>query len=275
MGSRSAELLLRLAEGPPIVSDGGMGSELLKRGWQGATDDANLHAPETVEEIHRAFVSAGAELILTNTFMAPVRPEVQVEDALAAGVARARAAAGGAFVAASLGPRDSWRLDASRRLIARLKTVDVDAVWFETGEIQGTGMSLNFLRALGAELPHPVFVSFVPDGAAPLAIDWFRTHAPRVFSIGLNCGKGPAAALESGRAQPAGMPGFSLRPSAGLPTGEGRSLEWPVPPAAFGDFAEAAHGLRARIIGGCCGASPAHIAAVADRLRVLPNSSQS
>ena len=267
MGTRSAELLRRLAEGPPIISDGGMGAQLLQRGWQGPTEDANLHAPGTVEEIHRAFVSAGAELILTNTFTAALRPDEEIEALLGAGLARARAAAPSAFIVASLGPRGKRPLDVSRRLIAFLENADVDAVLFETVHIQlGKQIGRKFFGGVGG--PHPVLISFVPDGIARTGDEWAGIFRGGISSLGFNCGD-PGTTLAAGRALTSGR-GLSFRPSAGLPMGEGRSLQWPVPPAAFGDFAEEARELGARIIGGCCGASPDHIAAIADRLRSKP-----
>lgn len=247
-----------------------MGAELLKRGWQGPTGAANVDAPGTVEEIHRAYVSAGAELVHTNTFMASYCEASVVREILERGVLRARTAAPRAFVVLSIGPRPDLPAQVAREIIRAANEIDVDAIVFETISTDDPLRSRVWDESF-VEIALPVFFSWVPKAEMLPVTD------AGMQSIGLNCGAGPGVVLGVARRvsrYSSSMP-LSLRPSAGLPTGEGRSLQWPVPPAAFGDFAEAAHALRARIIGGCCGASPAHIAAVADRLRVLPKSSQS
>lgn len=245
---------------------------LRRLGWQGAAEDANLHAPAVVEEIHRGFRQAGADVLLTNTFLLGSRSADEVPALVDAAVARARASAAGAFVAGSIGPSASASREDARAIGAAFARAGVDAIWFETFPARYVDPTVTFAEAVLETWPGPVLFSCFPAVilSQPAIGGFLSQLGGRAFeSVGLNCGEGPdETILAVGGAAwfgeiVRGGPPLSLRPSAGLPAGEGRGLEWPATPERFEAFARQARALGARILGGCCGATPEHIARVA------------
>lgn len=271
-------LLERLRAGP-AVSDGGTGSELLRRRWEDASEHASVRRPSWVADVHRSFLAAGAEIIVTNSVglvrRALVAPEASRTLAARGGaIARsvARASKTPVFVAASLGPCGAGSLTerrwAYRQAIAGLLGAAPDAFFIET--ITELGDASAAIAAVREVFDGPVLVSFAVSGPGgtyagePIRslAAWTKRNTPDL--VGLNCGEGTVSLLRAARRLRDRLPDelLALRPSAGKPEKVAGVLTWPESPERFAAFASGAAELGAAIVGGCCGATPAHIAAL-------------
>ncbi len=280
-----SRFLDRLAEGRPLVADGGMGA-LLASAVPGlrCPEEANLRAPESVLEVHLGYIRAGAELIETNSFGANrpklarhfLEDELEAVNAAAVRIAReAREVAGrDVFVAGSVGPlgdvellgRDRGELFAEQARLLEGRGVDLFMVetFFDLAELE---TALRAIRSVSA-LPLVALLTFDADGETLAGVSAERA-AERLRPLGLaafgaNHGAGPAAALSAlARMRSDGGPPLAALPNVGLASMSGQRIVFPhATPAYFGDFAAQARALGARIIGGCCGTTPAQIAAI-------------
>lgn len=222
--------------------------------------------PDLVAGIHRDYVAAGADLIVTNTFLATApwlrAGALSVEALNRAAVALARDAAGRkAFVAGSVGPLPE-RLDAAAATavyaeqIAALVGAGVDAVLVETMS------SVEQLRQVleTARCDVPVIASMtMPRGAATRELAHIADEFD-VAAVGVNCCDGPETvlALVESLAGETERP-IVARPSAGLPDASGA---YPFDDATMEDYARRLVDSGARVVGGCCGTTPSTIAAL-------------
>ena len=273
----------RLREGPPIVADGGMGALISSAVPRLRTpEEANLRAPDAVVSLHVSFINAGAELIETNTFGANRRKlahhfleeEAERINSTAVKLARdAREVTGrDVFIAGSIGPLGepaSARL--RREVVAEQASIlegrGADLFMVETFyELEELVAALEAVRSVSS-LPIVALLTF-DEGAETLAGVTAREAAERlsdldVAAIGANHGAGllaALAALEDMRAD--GKPLAAL-PNIGLASLSGGRVIYPhATPEYFAEFAAYARDLGARIIGGCCGTTPAEIAAI-------------
>jgi len=287
---RRRQLLERLQEGPVIVGDGGMGTQLHHRG---APPDAvfeylNLIDAERVGRVHADYAAAGAELLETNTFganalrLAAFGLERKVAAINRAGTRLAREAAGPErLVAGSVGPLllprgSDLELDATtRRRVYReqmtaLAEGGVDCFLLETfPAVADLLLALEIAREF--DLPAIAQLAFVEGGFTgdglnvEQAAQQLAAAAPA--AIGANCGAGPRELLQVLRrlAAVTDRP-LSAFPNSGFPQRvDGRILYLATPDyfAALGrDMAAAGAGL----IGGCCGTGPEHVRALAEAL---------
>src|SRR5438067_12049587 len=273
----------RLAQGPPIVADGGMGSLITAAVPRLRTpEEANLRAPEAVVSLHVGFINAGAELIETNSFGANRRKLAQhfLEDELerinstAVKLARdAREIAGrDVFIAGSIGPLGEQAASRVRReLYAEQATVlegrGADLFMIETFyELEELTDAIEAVRSV-SPLPIVALLTF-DEGAETLAGVTAREAADRlsalaVAAIGANHGAGLLAALAAlEQFQTDGLPLAAL-PNIGLASLAGGRVIFPhATPDYFAEFAAHARDLGARVIGGCCGTTPIEIAAI-------------
>src|SRR5207244_8943147 len=273
----------RLAQGPPIVADGGMGSLITAAVPRLRTpEEANLRAPEAVVSLHVGFINAGAELIETNSFGANRRKLAQhfLEDdferinSAAVKLAReARDVAGrDVFIAGSIGPlgesaTSRVRHDLFSEQAAVLEGRGADLFMVETFyDLEELVDAIEAVRAVSA-LPIVALMTF-DDGAETLAGVHAREAAERlrsldVAAIGANHGSGLLAALEAlEQMQGDGVPLAAL-PNIGLASLSGGRVIYPhAAPEYFAEFAAHARQLGARVIGGCCGTTPTEIAAI-------------
>ncbi len=276
-------LAARLHSGEPVTCDGGTGAELRRRGWTGVPERAVADRPDVVREVHRAFLEAGADLLVANTFGAA---RAVAEASLAAdslslarqAVLLARevcdAAGREAFVVASLGPLGdaarsrAERRDAYRAVVGACLDAEPDGLFVETmTEIADADLALEAARE---RFDGPVAVTFAFDargvGYGGLTLDrvadWARRAKPS--AVGFNCGAGTRSVLSAGRRLVEAMTftPLSLRPSGGDPEGPADRPRWPETPFDFFEFGRKARDLGCRLIGGCCGASPAHVTAL-------------
>jgi homocysteine S-methyltransferase len=280
-----SRFLDRLASGPPLVADGGTGA-LLSGAVHGlrCPEEANLRSPESVVAVHTSYIAAGAELIETNTFAANRRKlaRLMLDDAFeeinSAGVRLAREArevtGRDVFVAGSIGPlgelevfdpAEHGPLYAEQARVLEGRGVDLFMVetFFDLEELV---VAVEAVRG-ASSLPIVALLTF--DDEAEITGGVGATAAAErlaelgVAAIGTNHGAGPTVALRALRGMRGpGLPLAAL-PNIGLASVVGGRVVYPhSTPDYFAEFAVQAVGLGARIVGGCCGTTPAQIAAV-------------
>ncbi|MDD9270173.1 bifunctional homocysteine S-methyltransferase/methylenetetrahydrofolate reductase [Paenibacillus sp. GCM10023248] len=273
-----------------ITGDGAMGTYLYQMGFPVGIsyEELNLLRPETVADVHRRYYEAGARLIETNTFSANREKlskyglEGDVEAINRAGVELARKAVGdGAYVVGAIGSiragkRKNVRtadVEASlREQIGILLDSPVDGLLLETFyDLEELQLALRIIRSMSGL---PVICQFANEGTGstqdgvPLQEAFLRLQDDGADVIGFNCRVGPNGILRSmEKLTPlAGVP-FSAFPNAGLPDYVDGQYTYAATPQYFAESALRFADLGARIIGGCCGTTPEHIAAVAQALQ--------
>lgn len=267
-----------------VVADGAMGSLLFERGVDSAScyDALNLTDPALVRSIHQAYAAAGAEVVETNTFganrvklgrfdLAHRMREINVR-----GAELARAEAGdGRWVAGAMGPLGRMGEDV-------VEPAEVEGIFAEQARalVEGgadfimleTFASLTLLLAALRGVKGSVDV---PVAAQMVFTQRGRTHSGRsarecfealiaagADMVGLNCGIGPKNALEVVQGLgPVTVP-LSVLPNAGFPEAAGDRLMYASSPEYFARQTAACASHGARLLGGCCGTGPEHIAAL-------------
>src|SRR5919197_2188859 len=274
----------RLEQGPPVVTDGGMGvlvSSAVPR--LRCPEEANIRAPESVVSLHGSFIRAGAELIETNTFGANRHKlrghylEDEFEAINDAGVKLAREAreisGRDVYIAGSIGPLgELGQVDPSRRgdfFGEQAKVLDgrgVDLFMVETFfDLDELTTAIEAVQSV-SRLPIVAMLTFDEDAetlggvAARRAIDCLADY--ELAAVGANHGAGLHAALAAIEAMGDGRPLAAL-PNVGLASLSGGRVIYPhATPEYFAEFAAHARELGARLIGGCCGTTPLEIAAI-------------
>jgi methionine synthase I (cobalamin-dependent)/5,10-methylenetetrahydrofolate reductase len=273
----------RLHEGNPIVGDGGMGALLTAAVPRLRLPvEANLRAPDAVVSLHVSFINAGAELIETNTFGANRRKlaahflEDELERINSTGVKLARDAreiAGrDVFIGAAIGPigeatssRVRKELFAEQATILEARGADLFVLetFYDLDELVD---AIAAVRGISS-LPVVALLTF-DEGGETLAGVTAREAADRLAdldlaAIGANHGAGLLTALTAlQQMQTDGRPLAAL-PNIGLASLAGGRVIYPhATPEYFAEFAAHARDLGARLIGGCCGTTPAEIAAI-------------
>jgi 5-methyltetrahydrofolate--homocysteine methyltransferase len=257
--------------------DGAMGTQLQLAGMPSGAcyEQWNLTQPSTVEAIHRAYVDAGADILLTNTFQAnPVALAkhglaAELEAICEAGIALARNAAGGrAFVLASIGPCKGLHDPLDRLAIA---CRHADALLLET---LSDPFPLGCL-ASSARKELPILLSYTyyhsPKSGLRTWTGWtpeeiaVQSARQQVAALGVNCGReislDDTVEIVRRYREATRLPLFA-KPNAGTPTIVDGKAVYPVGPeemaARLPEFVDAG----ARMIGGCCGTTPEYIATI-------------
>jgi methionine synthase I (cobalamin-dependent)/5,10-methylenetetrahydrofolate reductase len=282
--------LLAANSGVPLLADGAMGTLLIARGAKAGEnlDALNLTDPDRVGAIHRDYIRAGAQIIETNTFGAnrckpsAVGLEDKLQDIIRAGVELARREAGGAgrvLVAGSIGPlgvrmapygrvQPKEAEAAFREQASLLLQYGTDLLLIETmSDVREALAALRAAREAGAECVG-ASMTYTRDGLTLLGDS--PAEAARALAeagadlIGVNCSSGPAQAIRILRSMRAAAHGarFSVMPNAGWPEMSGGRILYPAGPDYFGRYAAAFAEEGASVVGGCCGTTPEHIAAM-------------
>ena len=268
----------------PLLFDGGMGTYYKAKPGQ-ECEQANLTDPDGILAVHRAYLAAGADAIKTNTFSLPRLAAAQQpgwEKLADAGWQLAAKAAGetGAAVFADLGPApDTENLPAEQVYLSvakRFALLGARNFLFETLSTE-EGV-LEAIRALKQTVPEAfVLVSFavLPDGytregryCAELVRRMVQSGV--VDAVGLNCVSAPGAmrALVQ-QLGDAGLP-LSVMPNAGYPVVARAQVRYQGKPEYFARELSRLASEGVRILGGCCGTTPQHIAALRTALDALP-----
>jgi homocysteine S-methyltransferase len=286
-------LVTRLQRGP-LLADGAMGTMLYARGvpLDACFDVLNLNDPKTVQEIHQEYVAAGADLVETNTFganrfkLAVHGLESRVRDINRAGVRLARdvreTMGRDVLVLGSIGPLGKYLLPlgtvgeaeavaAFREQAEALLEGGVDGFVAETfSDLRELRLAVAAIRAVSADLPIVAQMAFNDErvtflGQAPNEVAGALSALP-VQVIGANCGVGSSVLYDVGLALHEAAPAafVSIRPNAGLPSRHGERLIYLSSPAYMADYASRMLDAGSRIVGGCCGTTPAHIRAMRD-----------
>lgn len=292
--------LERLATGAPILFDGAMGTQLYQRGvpYERCFDELNLLQPDLVQQIHREYIAAGAEVIETNTFAANrvrlsaygLGDRVRDINFQAVKIAREAKEVSGEpiFLAGSvssigrpLAPSGIITPSEARAIfveqIEALLEAGVDLLVLETfSNIAELTEAVLAAQSVSADLPIVAEVSVAEDGltlADARPEDVVESLEPLgLAAIGVNCGVGPQTALDAiKRMAVRTTRPLAAMPNAGVPTlANGRQM-YVATPEYFADYARRFTSAGVALIGGCCGTSPAHIKAMR---AVLPRQMQ-
>lgn len=288
---------MNLSDQSILIFDGACGTnlqemEIPEEAWAeyaGCNEYLNLSSPETVIELHRSFLDAGAMVLETNTFgassivLAEYGLADRTEEINQAAVAHARAAIGSlkdCYVAGSVGPTTKLpslkhisvdELAESFRLqIRALVLAGVDLIAIETcQDLLQVKTALvtcyEVLEATGKDIPVMVSVTMEQQGTMLVGSDIESVCATLepfpLFSLGLNCATGPADMASHIRFLSHNWPGrISCMPNQGLPQVIDRRTFYPLEPESYVE--QMRHFVErdgVTIIGGCCGTTPEHI----------------
>ena len=279
-----------------LLADGAIGTLLRDRGVPASAclDAQNLSNPELVLALHQDYVTAGAEIIETNTFGAnPLRLKSfglaeQTAEINAAGVGLAREATHEcghqAFVAGAIGPLGvgtaaggDVTLKGARKAFAEqaraLVDAGVDLIALETFQsLAEAREAVGAVRDASKDVPLVAQLTFQRDyrtwmGEEPAEVAR-EIHNAGADIVGVNCVPGPQAALEiieeMARASKVKL---IAQPNAGHPRVVEREVSYPVTPAVFADYMPRLVAAGCVVVGGCCGSTPEHTSAMRSALR--------
>lgn len=297
MSERSAQLREQVVGKSAFLVDGAMGTELVRLGVPAGADASVTH-PEAVESVHKSYVDAGSQAIITNTltanriYMETHGSSTALDRVNRAAVGAALRAVEGApvFVFGDVGPTGQMlepygtytveTIESNYEEQVRLLVeAGVDGLYIETMfDLNEALCATRAARRVAPDLPLVVSLSFstaadggrtmMGNGAAESALAC--THAG-ADAFGLNCGDLAPADFATivGAIKEAGDIRVAVEPNAGKPRLEGDNTVYDMPPDAFADGIEACLAAGADIVGGCCGTGPAHIKALSETLQKL------
>ncbi len=279
-----------------LIADGAMGSMLHETvGPQRCFDELNATEPEAVFRVHQAYIEAGAQIIETNTFganrfkLAPLGLGEEVQRLNSRGVKIAReareSAAREVLIAGSIGPlglgvqsrhpSPEEILDIFHEQSLALEERGVDFYILETfSYIEELLLAIDAIRSFSG-LPIVAQLTYAEEGTTYGDVRPSDAAAQlknkNVQVIGANCTLGPQALLPILQ-ELAAVDGIRVSgmPNAGFPKREGDRIVYPKSsPEYFALFAREAAALGVRILGGCCGTTPAHLGAMANAVKSL------
>jgi len=290
-----------LSHRPYLLADGATGTNLIDAGLMSgdAPEPWNVHRPEPIEALHRAFVQAGSDIILTNSFggnryrlkLHDSEHRVRELNRAAAQIARRVADSGPkngqeeVLVAGSMGPTGELfaplgpltvadGTEAFKAQAEALAEGGADLLWVETlssrEEVQA---ALSGAETVG--LPVVCTLSFDTNGSTMMGLSpadfaaLCRAVKPKPNAFGANCGLGPAETVTGIlNLAAAAKPGDILvsKGNCGIPAYVDGVIEYGGTPELMARYARLAYDAGARIIGGCCGTTPAHVQTMATAL---------
>ena len=278
-----------------LLLDGAMGTMLMDAGLeQGAPPEGwNLSYPERVRAVHRRYIEAGSTIILTNSFggthfrlkLHQMQDQVTALNRAAAHNARAEADAADRpiLVGGSIGPTGellapmgTMHFEEARAAFAEqaaaLDDGGVDILWIETmSDLEEVRAAVEGARAV-SNLPIAATMTFDTHGHTMMGVSPTRAiealSSFDLIALGANCGNGPAEIEAVIQAMHAHSPNTILiaKSNAGLPRWVDDELVYDGTPTVMAAHARRVYGLGARLIGGCCGSSQAHVKAMAAAL---------
>src|SRR3989475_1471905 len=285
----------RRLEAAPRLCDGAMGTLLYARGasLDACFDVLTLNTPRLIQSIHAAYIAAGADCIETNTFganrfkLAVHGLDGQVREINRRGVALARdvreSSGRDILVLGSIGPLGKCLAPlgtvtaadaraAFREQAEALLEGGVDAFVVETfSDLEEVALAVRAIRSV-TDVPIVAQMAFTDEGVTftgrpPAEVARVLCALP-VQALGANCSVGSSTlyeVLEQMHAEAGRVP-LCIQPNAGLPSRIGERLIYLSSPAYMAEYAQRMVDAGARLVGGCCGTTPQHIAAVREGL---------
>jgi methionine synthase I (cobalamin-dependent) len=281
-----------LAARPTLLADGATGTNLFEMGLTSgdAPELWNETHPDRIRALHHSFVDAGADIILTNSFGANRRRlmlhnlEARTRELNRLAAENARAVADATprpvVVAGSVGPTgdllaplgpltEDEAVEIFVEQIEGLKEGGADVVWIETmsalEEIRAAAraaarVGMNFTTTASFDTAGRTMMGIQPAALA----DFVQALDTPPLALGGNCGVGASYLLVSVLSMTEGRPDAIViaKANCGIPEFHGGHVHYSGTAALMADYARLAVDAGARIIGGCCGTSPAHLAAM-------------
>jgi 5-methyltetrahydrofolate--homocysteine methyltransferase len=288
------DLRKKLSEPGILVMDGATGTQLQKMGLPAgkAPEMWNLENPEAVKRHYQAYIEAGADAILTNSFGGS-RPRLEMEKSghlthqiNVAAAALAREVAGeGVLVLGSIGPTGQLMepmgqltyeqaVDYFAEQAAALAEGGADSIHIETmSDLREAKAAIEGAHR-ATDLPVTVTMSFDMHGRTMMGVRPEEAvkelSSLDVLAVGVNCGRTLEENLAALTAMRTAAPEVTLiaKPNAGLPRMEGNiEAVYDVTPEIMADYALKFGRQHVKMLGGCCGSNPSHIAALKATLK--------
>ncbi len=290
-----------LATGKPIVADGAMGTLLFEMGLPRghAPELWNVEQPDKIRTIHRRYIEAGSQIILTNTFGGSglrlashdLGSRVDELNRAAAELARqeADAATKPVVVGGDIGPTGGllkpWgTLDfedaraAFEEQAGALVAGGVDLLWIETmSDLEEVRAAVEGARKVAPAMPLVTTMTFDTNGHTMMGVSPEKAvaalHGFDVLALGGNCGNGVDELVTVIEKMRKAYPDVVLvaKANAGLPRLDaGNDPVYDGTPEVMAEYARTVHSLGAQIIGGCCGSTDVHIRAISEALSSAP-----
>ena len=290
-----------ISSGKPALADGAMGTLLHEQGvsFESCFDELNLTKPGIVAGIHKSYIDAGSQIILTNTFGANRFKldrhglKTSIGEINSGGVDLAHRVVSASFkdvliggdvgpLGVRLAPFGRVQAEEARKAfkeqIAYLIDARVDLMVIETiSDLFEMREAISAARELSKETPVVASMTFTRDdrtllGDGPVKV----ARSLRDFGadvIGINCSGGPNQLIRILKEMHAALPEgkFWIKPNAGWPEQLGGRIFYPASADYFGDYALSFWKVGANVIGGCCGTTPAHIASMRSSLDRTPS----
>ena len=286
------KFLKLLANDKPILADGAMGTLLHEQGvsFESCFDELNLTKPGIVAGIHKAYIDAGSQIILTNTFGANRFKldrhglKARIGEINSSGVDLARKVVSASFkevlIGGDVGPlgvrlspfgrvQPEEARKAFKEQISFLLDAQVDLLVIETvSDLYEIREAIYAAHDLSKDVPIVASMTFTRDdrtllGDGPVKVAR-SLHDFGADVIGINCSGGPNQLIRILKEMRAALPNgkFWIKPNAGWPEQLGGRIFYPASAEYFGDYALSFWKAGACVIGGCCGTTPAHIASM-------------
>jgi 5-methyltetrahydrofolate--homocysteine methyltransferase len=289
----------RVAQGDILISDGAMGTYLQAKGLKPGEcmESWCVSHPEVVKGIHEDYIAAGADILETNSFggtsykLEPYGLAHKVRELNLAAVALAKhAGAGKVYVAAAVGPtgrivedeggdvtpQDLYK--AFQEQVVALEEGGADALCIET--MASLTEALQAIKAAKDNTKLPVICTFTFDAGARgfrtmMGVTPERAAREAVAAgadiVGANCGNGIVNMIEIARQTRTAQPNtpILINANAGMPVLEGEKTVFKETPEFMASKVSDLIKAGAQIIGGCCGTTPDHIAAIAKAAKAL------
>ena len=290
-----------ISSGKPALADGAMGTLLHEQGvsFESCFDELNLTKPGMVASIHKAYIDAGSQIILTNTFGANRYKldrhglKAKIGDINAGGVDLARRVVAASFkdvlIGGDVGPlgvrlapfgrvQPEEARKAFKEQIAHLLDARLDLLVIETvSDLYEIREAIYAAREVSKDVPLVASMTFTRDdrtllGDSPVKVAR-SLHDFGADMIGINCSGGPNQLIRILKEMRAALPDskFWIKPNAGWPEQLGGRIFYPASADYFGDYALSFWKAGSSVIGGCCGTTPAHITSMRAALDRTPS----
>ena len=284
--------------GDPIMADGAMGTMLMANGLEFGDPPElwNVEHPEIIRRVQRAYLAAGAQVLLTNTFggnrlrleLHGREDRVDQLNRTAAVLAKveANAADHPVVVAGDLGPTGqimesiggTLTPEIARDVFAQqaraLAAGGADVMWVETmSDVDEAVAAIKGAKDAAPDLPVIATMSFDTRGHTMMGVS--PEQAAKALldagasAIGGNCGNGPDELLPVIERIRAAHPDAVIvaKGNVGMPQLVGMDVHYETTPATMADFAKRFRDAGANVIGACCGSTPPHVQAMAEAIR--------